>query len=104
MTYAQNRRIRARLRQAPRCAEHDTDMVWLDGSLLPGYADDFRPVGWSCPCDPGHRRPAPPLSGREQAIVNKFETAPNPYPCPEPGNDWCLDQTPCSQCPHEVYT
>lgn len=38
----------------PRCAEHGTPMQWADGRTLPGYAADFAPLGWFCPCDPGH--------------------------------------------------
>lgn len=39
---------------APWCVEHGTAYEWLDGSPLPHYADGFAPLGWVCPCDPGH--------------------------------------------------
>lgn len=43
-------------------------------------------------------RQAPALSPSEAARVAEFDSAPTPYPCPEPGDDACTDGTPCAGC------
>lgn len=59
----------------PGCPDHGVDLEWRDGQPLPGYDPRFRPLGWTCPADPGH-----PLS---------------PAPA-DPGHpDWCKCQRVC---------
>jgi hypothetical protein len=64
------------------------------GAFCGACSDTEQAYVWPC-----RRLPAPDFSPAEQAIVNRFEAAPDALACPQGDADVCGDGTACGDCP-----
>jgi hypothetical protein len=65
------------------------------GAFCEACSDTAQDYVWPC-----RRPPAPDFSPAEQAIVSRFDAAPDPLTCPQGDADVCGDGTACADCPN----